>query len=74
MAKPNSEGYPAISATHLEEMEWLPSGKPGRTRNSCFKILGERARARDFEQQVAEFQVRIAPLNRFTELGTLAMP
>ena len=36
----------------------------------CFKLLGERVRSRDFERQVAEFQIRAAILNRFTALGT----
>jgi hypothetical protein len=43
----------------------------------CFKLLGERVMARDFDHQVAELQVRAAILNRFTWLGTpttVAMP
>jgi len=36
----------------------------------CFKLLGERVKARTFERQVAELQVRAALLNRFTQLGT----
>jgi len=36
----------------------------------CFKLLGERVKARDFDRQVAEFQIRAAILNRFTALGT----
>lgn len=36
----------------------------------CFKLLGERVMARDFDRQVAELQVRAALLNRFTQLGT----
>jgi hypothetical protein len=36
----------------------------------CFKLLGERVMARDFDRQVAELQVRAAVLNRFTRLGT----
>jgi len=35
----------------------------------CFKLLGERVMARDFDRQVAELQVRAATLNRFTRLG-----
>ncbi len=35
----------------------------------CFKLLGERVKARTFERQVAELQVRAALLNRFTQLG-----
>lgn len=40
------------------------------TKMRCFKLLGERVMARDFERQVAELQVRAAILNRFTQLGT----
>jgi len=40
------------------------------TKMRCFKLLGERVMARDFERQVAELQVRAAILNRFTHLGT----
>lgn len=36
----------------------------------CFKQGGERVMARDFDRQVAAFQVRAALLNRFTQLGT----
>ena len=36
----------------------------------CFKLLGERVTARDFDRQVAELQIRAARLNRFTQLGT----
>jgi hypothetical protein len=40
------------------------------TKMRCFKLLGERVMARDFDRQVAELQVRAAVLNRFTRLGT----
>src|SRR5277367_1964741 len=40
------------------------------TKMRCFKLLGERVMARDFDRQVAELQVRVAILNRFTRLGT----
>ncbi len=36
----------------------------------CVKLLGQRLSARDFDRQVAEFQVRVAVLNGFTALGT----
>jgi hypothetical protein len=39
------------------------------TKMHCFKRLGERVMARTFERQVAELQVRVALLNRFTHLG-----
>ena len=35
----------------------------------CAKLLGQRLSARDFDRQVAEFQVRVAVLNGFTALG-----
>ena len=35
----------------------------------CVKLLGQRLMARDFDRQVAEFQVRVAILNGFTALG-----
>lgn len=35
----------------------------------CAKLLGQRLSARDCDRQVAEFQVRVAVLNRFTALG-----
>jgi hypothetical protein len=41
------------------------------TKMRCFKLLGERIMARDFDRQGAELQVRAAVLNRFTRLGTL---
>ena len=40
------------------------------TKMRCFKLLGERAMARDFDRQVAELQIRAALLNRFSFLGT----
>lgn len=40
------------------------------TKMRCFKLLGERVMARDFDRQVAELQVRAAFLNRLTQLGT----
>jgi len=36
----------------------------------CYKLLGERVMARDFDCQVAELQIRAVILNRFTQLGT----
>ncbi len=35
----------------------------------CVKLLGQRLSARDFDVQVAEFQIRVAVLNGFTTLG-----
>jgi len=36
----------------------------------CFKLLGERVTARDFDSQVAGLQILAAILNRLTALGT----
>jgi len=36
----------------------------------CVKLLGQRLSAKDFDRQVAEFQIRVAVLNGFTALGT----
>jgi hypothetical protein len=40
------------------------------TKMHCVKLLGQRLSARDFDRQVAEFQVRVAVLKGFTALGT----
>ncbi|MEY2961910.1 MAG: hypothetical protein RLZ60_1740 [Pseudomonadota bacterium] len=39
------------------------------TKMHCMKLLGQPLMARDFDRQVAELQVRIAVLNRYTALG-----
>lgn len=39
------------------------------TKMHCVKLLGQRLMARDFDRQIAEFQVRVAVLNGFTALG-----
>ena len=35
----------------------------------CLKQLGQSLMARDFDRQVAEIQIRIAVLNRYTAIG-----
>ena len=40
------------------------------TKMGCFKRLGERVMARDFERQVTALQIRVSILNRFTSLST----
>ena len=57
-------------------MERLPPPEPCRNENALCepkvreaKLLGQRLMARDFDRQVAEFQVRVAVLNGFTALG-----
>ncbi|SIO59972.1 Transposase DDE domain-containing protein [Rhodovulum sp. ES.010] len=39
------------------------------TKVNCVKLLGQRLMSRDFDRQVAEVQIRVAVLNRFTALG-----
>jgi hypothetical protein len=39
------------------------------TKMQCVKLLGQRLMARDFDRQVADFQVRVAMLNGYTALG-----
>lgn len=39
------------------------------TKMHCVKLLGQSLMARDFERQVAEIQIRVAVLNRYTALG-----
>ncbi len=39
------------------------------TKMHCVKLMGQSLMARDFERQVAEIQIRIAVLNRYTTLG-----
>ncbi len=39
-------------------------------RMNCVKLLGQRRMARDFDGKIAELQVRIAILNRYTAIGT----
>ena len=36
---------------------------------NCVKLLGQRLMSREFDRQVAEVQIRVAVLNRFTALG-----
>ena len=35
----------------------------------CVKLLGQSLMARDFDRQVAEIQIRVAVLNKYTALG-----
>jgi hypothetical protein len=35
----------------------------------CIKLMGQSLMARDFDRQVAEIQIRVAVLNRYTALG-----
>ena len=47
-----------------KERSWL------ETKVRCFKLLGKRVMARDFDRQVTELQIRAAIFNRFARLGT----
>ena len=65
----------ALRATkHLGRALWRRwSGYHRRSRAEtkmhCVKLLGQHLMARDFDRQVAEFQVRVAVLNGYTALG-----
>ena len=39
------------------------------TKMHCVKLLGQSPMARDFDRQVAEIQIRVAVLNKYTALG-----
>ena len=39
------------------------------TKMHCLKLRGQRLAARDFDRQVADFQIRVAVLNGFTAPG-----
>ncbi|MEP2469989.1 MAG: IS5/IS1182 family transposase, partial [Paracoccaceae bacterium] len=39
------------------------------TKMHCLKLMGQSLMARDFDRRVAEIQIRIAVLNRYTALG-----
>lgn len=39
------------------------------TKMHCVKLLGQSLMARDFDRQVAEIQIRVAVLNKYTALG-----
>jgi len=39
------------------------------TKMNCVKLLGQSLMARDFDRQVAEIQIRVAVLNKYTALG-----
>ena len=67
----------------MATLERIPPPKPRRNQTSrdhaphnpygqwmhCLKQLGQSLMARDFDRQVAEIQIRIAVLNRYTALG-----
>jgi hypothetical protein len=55
--------------TRPSNFHYLRDTTPVETKMHCVKLLGQRLMARDFDRQVAEFQVRLAVLNGFTALG-----
>ena len=77
--KPTSAGAiacnEAVNASrHLGRTIWQRwSGYHRRsrveTKMHCVKLLGQSLMARDFDRQVAEIQIRVAVLNRYTALG-----
>lgn len=77
--KPNSAGAiarnEAVNASrYLGRAIWRRwSGYRRRsrieTKMHCMKLLGQSLMARDFDRQVAEIQIRVAVLNKYTALG-----
>lgn len=45
------------------------SHTPAGQRMHCVKLMGQSLMAKDFDRQVAEIEIRIAVLNRYTVLG-----
>jgi len=62
-------GIEAPGPGALAELERVPSPQQGGNENELRELLGQRLTARDFDRQVAEVQIRVAVLNRFTALG-----
>jgi hypothetical protein len=60
---------------HVASLEVAKTGFDDRvvggvkTNIDCVKLPGQRLMARDFDRQVAEFQVRVAVLNGYAALG-----
>ena len=57
-------------------MERIQPSKPRRNQDTLCdpkirvaKLLGQRLKARDFDRQVAKFQICVAVLNGYTALG-----
>lgn len=77
--KPNSAGAIARNeavnaARYLGRAIWRRwSGYHRRsrveTKMNCIKLLGQSLMAKDFDRQVAEIQLRVAVLNRYTAIG-----
>ena len=62
----------ALGSQHLEEVELLPPEQPCADEAAllCFKRLSERVTApRTLERQVVALHIRVALLNRFSQIG-----
>jgi hypothetical protein len=69
-AQRGAQSLSSAGVRHLEAVGRRPPQKlGGKTKRHGFKRLGERVMARTFEPQVVELHVRVALLNRFTQLG-----
>lgn len=53
----------------ISSLLYCPRQRPRPRSLNCVKLLGQGLMARDFDLQVAEIQIRIAVLNRYTALG-----
>ena len=62
-------GMPAPGHKHLEDVGGYHRRSLVETKMHCLKRLGERVTARTFERQVVELHVRVAVLNRFSQIG-----
>ena len=51
------------------DADWFREALKDKGIRPCMKLLGQRLIARDFDHQVADLQVRVAVLNRYTALG-----
>ena len=60
---------PTSGPKDMESAERLLPVQLGRNQDECIKRLGKRVMSRTFERQVNELHIRVAILNRFTELG-----
>ncbi|WCM95548.1 IS5 family transposase [Acidovorax sp. GBBC 1281] len=58
-----------VTSNAIGDAPMLPQLLAQMTKMHCFKRLGERVMARTFERQVVELHVRVALLNRFSQLG-----
>jgi hypothetical protein len=65
----SAQGLSQAGAQYLEEVERPPPQGSGGDQDDGFKRLGDRVMARTFERQVVALHVRVALLNRFTQLG-----